>query len=144
MQSQDPRALELGDLRTALCLWPHGEPATISLHGARSPLPFLVLLPSMTRTHTGLQASLGNGRSFATWRPGQSIVGQACVDGCWPCGGSDAGWSSMGPGSRHPWGPLGVEGGAHSMAIVSHSCTSQGRCSSQNEAALGLSPSEPL
>lgn len=41
VQSQDPRALELGDLRTALCLWPHGEPATISLHGARSPLPFL-------------------------------------------------------------------------------------------------------
>lgn len=115
--------------------------------GSRGPgrlSPSWVLLPSMTRTHTGLQASLGNGRSFATWGPGQRIVGQACVDGCWPCGGSDARWSSTGPGSRHPWWPAGVEGGAQSTAMGSHSRTSQGRCSSQNEAALGLSPSEPL
>ena len=62
MHTQDPRVPELGDLRDTMLSVAPGEPVTIGFHGARSPLHFLVLLPSTARkTHRviGLLCDVG-------------------------------------------------------------------------------------
>ena len=68
MHTQDPRVPELGDLRDTMLSVAPGEPVTIGFHGARSPLHFLVLLPSTARkTHRvigllwGMEGALQHG-----------------------------------------------------------------------------------
>lgn len=106
MHSQDPGAPELGDRRTARCLWPlESRPPLGSTGLGRLSVLWFHYHPEPEEHAQGCRASLGNGRSLATRGPGRSAVGPVCAGRRWPC------VSSAGSGSRHRRWPRGVEVG---------------------------------